>query len=151
MAPGWGYVGTTGALTTTGMLLGAPTQPPAAITVNGFPSGTSVVQAVYKGLLKALSVEINAPLTAGSATYTVTINGVATALSGVMANTSLTPNAVFTVDADADQIPFAEGDTIGVTIAQTGVATSTPTFTSAAQVLVQYAPVAVAPSPCASS
>jgi len=151
LAPGWGYVGTTGGLTTTGMLLSAGTQPPATITVNALPSGTSVVQAVYKGLLKALAVEINAPITAGSATFTVTVNGIATALSGVISNTSSAPNAVFTVDADADQIPFAEGDTIGVTISQTGVATTTPTFTSAAQVLVQYTPVAVAASPCAAS
>jgi hypothetical protein len=105
---------------------------------------------VYKGLLKALVVEINAPLTAGSATYTVTINGVATTLTGSIAAGSSTPNAIFTVE-DADPIPFAEGDTIGVTIAQTSVSTSTPTFTSAAQVMVQYTPVAVVPSPCASS
>lgn len=151
LAPGWGYVGTTGTLAATGMLIGAGTQPPATITVNALPSAASVVQAVYPGRLKSLAVEINALITAGSATYTVTINGVATALTGSILSTGTVTAYTFDIDADALPITFNAGDTIGVTIAQTGVATTTPTFTSAAQVLVQYTPVAVPASSSSSS
>ena len=135
VGPGWGYVGTTGTITATGMLLSAGTTPGATILANALTPLGSVIQTPYAGYLKGLSVQINSALTAGSATYTVTVNGVATVLQAVMANPS-TDLTEFV--AAAEPIRFEKGDTIGVTIAQTGVAIGTVTFTSAAQVLVQY-------------
>lgn len=140
LGPGWSYVGSSGTIGTTGMLFSVATTPGSPLVVSGLTPGASLVPTLYDGLLKALYVETNGILTTGTATVTVTINGVATALSGTV--TAGNPNLAELFEADTP-ITFEKGDLVGVTISYTGISLLLSTFTTAAQVVVQYVPKSV--------
>ncbi len=133
LAPGWSFTGVTGPVNTGMVFSVASVTAPAAL-----PAASSVTQTPYPGILRALSVQLNSAVVSGSATVTVTVNGVASALAGVLTNTSEV-SALFEPEAP---IQFDAHDTIGLNMAYTALGYTGASFNATAQVLVQYMPKA---------
>lgn len=124
----WSYTDTTATGTNAQqpMLLSAATPIPTAPLTDAQAQASSIIPAPFAGTLTALTVEANAIPTAGSATFVVTINGLAATLSATLDSTATVPFATAT-----DSVAFAAGDLIGVAFSTTDLALAAPpTFTA---------------------
>jgi uncharacterized membrane protein len=110
------------------MLLSAATPLPLVPATDAQSALWSVLPAPFAGSVTALTVEANAVPTAGSATFVLTVNGVASTLAATINSASTSPVAMATT---VDGIEFLAGDLIGVAFSTTALAlTAPPTFTA---------------------
>jgi len=108
----------TGTVSNVALLKSAATPQGTAILHDAQAGTSSINQAPFPGLLDAFSVQIGGLVTAGTATFTVLINGSPTLLQAPY--TSLTGTGNLTV-YPATPIAFAAGDRIGVSYSAAGV------------------------------
>lgn len=112
------------------MLFAAATPQPGVPVTDAQLAASSVLPTPYAGFVTALTVEANAVPTVGSATFVVTVNGVASVLTATLDATATTPFATSTA-APGTGVAFAAGDLIGISFSSTSLSIAAPpTFTS---------------------